>query len=94
MARVNTLLFLVIVALSVIALLDCVSTGHHRVRAFPRTAWALLIVCCPVAGPIAWFRAGRLAPGETSAPVAAPAFIGPEDDPDFVRMLADSLRSR
>ena len=59
MARLNTLLFLVVVALSVVALIDCLSTDGTRLRSFQRGAWIVLILLCPVAGPIAWFRAGR-----------------------------------
>ncbi|GAA4590367.1 drug/metabolite transporter (DMT)-like permease [Actinoplanes octamycinicus] len=94
MARVNTLLFLVTVALVVVAAIDCLATEPSRVRHFPRGAWLLLVLCCPVAGAIAWFRAGRV----TNAPVAAvplrTAPLGPEDDPEFIRMLAEVLRNR
>lgn len=96
MARLNTLLVLVLVALSVVALLDCLLTDRSRIRSFPRGAWAVLILLCPVLGAVAWFRAGRAAPGAPARPVTVPAGgpIGPEDDPDFVRMLAESIRNR
>ncbi|WP_229069745.1 PLDc N-terminal domain-containing protein [Actinoplanes sp. DH11] len=59
MARLNTLLFLVVVALSVVALIDCLATDRSQLRSFPRGAWVILILLCPVAGAIAWFRGGR-----------------------------------
>lgn len=97
MARVNTLLFLVTVALTVVAVIDCLATERDRVQHFPRTAWLFLVVLCPVAGAIAWFRAGRVAAGRpmlagqpmvagagwTLTPMAA-APIGPDDDPEFL----------
>lgn len=89
-ARVNTLIFLFVVAFTVVALIDCLLTERSRLQSFPRGAWAVLILLCPIIGPAAWFRAGR-APRVTAV-VAATGPIGPEDDPDFVRHLAESLR--
>lgn len=101
MARVNTLLFLVTVALTVVAVIDCLTTERTRVRHFPRNAWLVLVVLCPVAGAIAWFRAGRAGTGADLQVIpemrVAPAMggpIGPEDDPEFVRMLAETIRNR
>ncbi|GIF16229.1 PLD nuclease N-terminal domain-containing protein [Actinoplanes teichomyceticus] len=92
MARVNTLLFLVTVALTVVAAIDCLAAD--RVRHFPRGAWLLLVACCPVAGPIAWFRAGRGDTAPAGRPATGTAPLGPEDDPEFVRMLAEAIRDR
>ncbi|GAA2894975.1 hypothetical protein Acy02nite_39890 [Actinoplanes cyaneus] len=98
MARLNLLLFLVTVALTVVAVIDCLVTDRDRVQHFPRNAWLALVVLCPVAGPIAWFRAGRTI--NTGPGAAGPALptqavpIGPDDDPEFLRMLAESIRNR
>ncbi|WP_285473828.1 PLD nuclease N-terminal domain-containing protein [Actinoplanes sp. NBRC 101535] len=111
MARVTLLIVLALVALHVVALIDCLSTRPDRIAAFPRRAWLALIVLCPVAGPIAWFRAGTEAgprpdrePGRRAQARRALAQrerararrgpIGPEDDADFVRFLAESVRNR
>lgn len=98
MARVNTLLLLAVVAFSVVALIDCLRTERSRIPSFPRRAWAVLILFCPIFGAIAWFRAGR-GPSPVAVGGRVPAggpsgFIGPEDDPDFVRRMADALRDR
>jgi hypothetical protein len=96
MARVNTLILLVTIALTVVALIDCLVTERSRVQHFPRGAWLLLVVLCPMAGAIAWFRAGRATRAGTptpGTPTPRTAPIGPEDDPEFVRMLADAIRN-
>ena len=93
MARLNTLLFLAVIALSVVALVDLHLTDRARLRNFPRGAWAVLIVFCPIAGAVAWFRGGRTG---TAVPAAAAASrpLGPDDDPEFLRSLAEALRNR
>ena len=90
MARLNTLLFLAVVALSVVALIDLYRTDRALLRSFPRGAWAVLIVFCPVAGAVAWFRGGRIG----TTPTAARGPLGPDDDPEFLRSLTESLRNR
>ena len=111
MARLNTLLFLFVVALSVVALIDCLRTERSLLQSFPRGAWTVLILLCPVFWALAWFRAGRVVPGRPAPstataqptptapitggrtrPVLPVTPIGPEDDPEFVRMLAETVR--
>lgn len=91
MARLNTLLFLVVVALSVVALIDCLVTERSRLQSFPRGAWAALILLCPIVGPVAWFRSGR---GTTITAAARAVPQGPDDDPEFLHRLTESLRDR
>lgn len=93
MAHLNTLLFLIVVALAVVALIDCLLTERSRLQSFPRGAWVVLILMCPILGPVTWFRSGRAAQAVTPDPAtAAPA--GPDDDPEFLARLAESLRNR
>ena len=81
-------------ALFVLALISCLSVD--RVRVLPRGLWVLLIVVVPLAGPIAYFVAGRpaAAPLESSlVRRAARRTSSPDDDPEFLRTV-DSEQSR
>lgn len=77
------------IALTVYAAVDCIQTDESRVRNLPKLVWVFLILLFAVAGPLAWFIAGRprgqwpsRGPGQRpSAP------RGPDDDPDFLRNL-------
>ncbi|MBO3739519.1 PLD nuclease N-terminal domain-containing protein [Actinoplanes flavus] len=93
MTRLHMFLLLAVVALSVLALIDCLRTDRSRVRSFPRAAWAVIILLVPISGPVVWFLGGRAASAPLLA-VNALRPIGPDDDPEFLRMLAEQLRRR
>jgi hypothetical protein len=94
--RLYGLLFLVDLALMVIALIDCLSTEESAVRNLPKVAWVFIILLFSPVGPIAWFVAGRpqthrVGPGGTWRPgngfpeYERPRSLGPDDDPEFLR---------
>ncbi|MFI5845116.1 PLD nuclease N-terminal domain-containing protein [Catenuloplanes sp. NPDC051500] len=92
MARLFALIFLLQIAMAVVALIGCLSAEPGEIRNLPRLLWAAVIVLLPVAGPILWFLAGRPRPdtGPGAGPKRPPA---PDDDPDFLRSLnADKAR--
>lgn len=81
--------WLLTVALTVYAVVDCIQTDDSRVRNLPKLMWILLVLLFPLVGPIAWFLAGRppkANPGQGRRPQARPP-RGPDDDPDFLRRL-------
>ncbi|MDR7281153.1 PLD nuclease N-terminal domain-containing protein [Catenuloplanes atrovinosus] len=92
MARLFALVFLLQIAMAVVALISCLSAEPEQIRRLPRLLWAAVIVFIPVAGPILWFTTGRSRPsdGADSTPRRPTA---PDDDPDFLRTLdADKAR--
>lgn len=85
-----------IVAVGVIiyALIECVMTPKHQVRAFPKTAWILLIVLLPLIGALLWLFLGRArnrrngsggAQGGRPSTPRRPS--SPDDDAAFLRQL-------
>jgi hypothetical protein len=102
MGRLFSLLFLIDLALAVVALIDCLSTDRDEVRALPKFAWVILIVLFSPVGPIVWFYSGR----PQRAHVHTGARIGhagrgrqrrpvaPDDDPEFLRNLTSSAATR
>ncbi|HZN97260.1 MAG TPA: PLD nuclease N-terminal domain-containing protein [Gemmatimonadales bacterium] len=103
MGRLLPILFIVDIALVVIALISCLSAEDSDIRALPRYAWVLIILLFPPVGPIAWFVAGKerysqprqkvWSPGsgfpESERPDRRPArSVAPDDNPDFLRGIA------
>jgi Phospholipase_D-nuclease N-terminal len=51
---------LLILALTVYALIDCLARDEEEIRALPKVIWVLIILLFTPLGPIAWFLAGRV----------------------------------
>ncbi|WP_067509176.1 PLD nuclease N-terminal domain-containing protein [Actinoplanes sp. TFC3] len=107
MIRLYSLFMLLDLALLVVALIDCLSAEEFAIRALPRVAWVFIILLFSPIGAIAWFIAGRPArpvrmsngqpwrPGSGFPEAERPARRGPlapDDDPEFLRSLAGSLK--
>ena len=108
MPRLYSLLVLLDLALLVIALIDCLSAEEFAIRALPRVAWVFIILLFSPVGAIVWFVAGRPAPTvrlsngtkwrpgsgfpEGERPRPQGGRLAPDDDPEFLRNLATSLR--
>jgi hypothetical protein len=103
MIRLYSLFMLLDLALLVVALIDCLSVEEYSIRALPRVAWVFLILLFSPIGAIAWFIAGRparpvqLSNGQTwrpgnGFPEKERPRRAPDDDPEFLRGLATSLK--
>jgi hypothetical protein len=86
---IRVLPWLLTIALTIYAAVDCVQTDERRVRNLPKLIWLLVVLVFPIVGPVVWFIAGRpqggrTGPGRNQRPQAP---RGPDDDPDFLRRL-------
>lgn len=90
MVRLYLLLFVVQIALTVVALISCLSAEEDEIRALPRLIWVLIILFFPLVGSIAWFLAGRPAKAEGGGGFPEQKRqrpVAPDDDPDFLGSL-------
>ena len=83
MARLWVIVAVAAAAFMVYSLVDCAMTDRGRVRG-PRKGFWFLIILLPVLGAVLWFVIGR---GRGSAR-PAPRAVAPDDDPAFLRRLA------
>ncbi|MFD5569538.1 PLDc N-terminal domain-containing protein [Streptomyces cadmiisoli] len=64
-------IYVIIAALYVYALLDCIRTPAVRIRMLPKVGWLLIVVLVPVLGAIGWQNLGkRSAPAESRSSTA------------------------
>lgn len=95
--------FLLVLALLIYAFIDCLNTPEEQVRGLPKVIWLIIILLFGefLVGPIAWLVAGKhrypVAPGG-GTPSAwhrehpGPAWVAPDDNPQFLRGLKEENR--
>lgn len=107
--------YLLLVALWIYALVDCVGTPPSQVRGLPKVVWLLIVILLGevVVGPLAWLVLGKrrlpvVAGGATPSewhrsyrlgpavgePIPAGEWIAPDDNPEFLRSLAERIEKR
>ena len=82
---IRLLPWLLTIALTTYALVDCVQTDDSQVRGLPKLIWVFVILLFPFAGSAAWLLAGR--PKATPPAPRRQMPRGPDDDPDFLKGL-------
>lgn len=101
MFRAVVLLAIASVVLAALALISCLSVEDKReIRGMPRFVWVLAILLLPLLGPIGWFVSGRPTPLgggpagwlQATGHAEPPRPTAPDDDPDFLRSLAQHTR--
>ena len=89
--------------LLVYSLIDCIQADEGRLRNLSKTAWILLIILVPYAGPIVYLAAGRPSTGGAGRNVPWPSTrtagypeyerprrSAPDDDPEFLASIRKS----
>ena len=86
------------------ALIDCILIPRALARSLPKWVWLIVIVLVPFFGAVAWLIAGRprretpVAGGSGGVgrivPRRGAGTVAPDDDPKFLRKLADDEWSR
>jgi hypothetical protein len=82
--------YLLVLALVIYALIDCLGTPEAEIRALPKPIWLLIIMFFP----LAWLLVGkrRNAPAVINAP--AETWIPPDDNPEFLKSLGEAEARR
>ncbi|KUN26609.1 hypothetical protein AQJ23_15770 [Streptomyces antibioticus] len=95
----RVLMFLVPLALSIYAFIDCISTQDEDVRHMPKPLWAILVLLFPIVGSISWMIAGKkrslAAEGWAGARAGhSQRWVAPDDNPEFLKSLDEDDRDR
>jgi hypothetical protein len=86
--------FILILALTIYAFIDCLNTPEDEVKHLPKVVWVIIILLFSIVGPIVWFATGKLrhAPAGESTPSQwhrnhRTQWVAPDDNPEFLQSL-------
>ncbi|MDN3295587.1 PLD nuclease N-terminal domain-containing protein [Streptomyces ficellus] len=92
----RALMYILPLALTIYAFIDCLNTPEDEARHLPKVAWIFIILLFWIVGPIVWFAAGKLrhAPAGGGTPSEwhrnhRTEWVAPDDNPDFLKSLKD-----
>ncbi len=84
--------FLLIIALTIYAFIDCLNTPEEEVKNLPKVVWVLIILLFSIVGPVVWLFAGkrRSAAGAGGRAARRTQWVAPDDNPEFLRSLGEN----
>ena len=85
---------IIVAAVIIYAIVDCVMSRAQEVRSISKTAWIFTIVLLPVLGALLWFLFGRPMSGPEPKNRKPRHPTAPDDDPEFLRNLAIRRRQQ
>lgn len=90
----RVLLVLLVVGVTVYAVIETRRADATEVRGLSPRVWLAVIVLLPPLGALAWFLVGRPNRGRPPRNRAVRRPVAPDDDPDFLRRLAEERAQR
>lgn len=88
--RLAAVVLLVGLALWLSSLFDVLTAPAGSVRSLPKALWVLIVILLTVPGAICWLLLGR--PRQPVRTGRTRAITAPDDDPEFLRRLAEQMR--
>ncbi|MFE2974218.1 PLD nuclease N-terminal domain-containing protein [Streptomyces sp. NPDC059258] len=87
-------MFIVPLALTIYAFIDCLNTSEEDTKHLPKIAWVFIILLFWIVGPVVWLVAGKNRHNRAAG--AGPSswqrsrrqqWVAPDDNPDFLKSL-------
>ncbi|MFF4320905.1 PLD nuclease N-terminal domain-containing protein [Streptomyces sp. NPDC001568] len=83
--------FLLLLALTIYAFVDCLNTPEEEVKALPKGVWVIIILLFSIVGPLVWLFAGKkrsAVGGAGGGRSRRNQWVAPDDNPDFLKSLS------
>ncbi|WGP14513.1 PLD nuclease N-terminal domain-containing protein [Streptomyces sp. SH5] len=92
-------MFIVPLALTIYAFIDCLNTSEEDTKHLPKIAWVFIILLFWIVGPVVWLAAGKNRHNRAGGAGPAPwqpgrrqQWVAPDDNPDFLKSLKDDRK--
>ncbi|MET9698935.1 PLD nuclease N-terminal domain-containing protein [Streptomyces sp. NPDC006529] len=81
--------FLLIIALTIYAFIDCLNTPEEEVKHLPKVVWVIIILLFSIVGPVVWLFAGKKRSAIGGGRARRAQWVAPDDNPEFLKSLRD-----
>ncbi|MFC9296456.1 PLD nuclease N-terminal domain-containing protein [Streptomyces sp. NPDC057011] len=81
--------FLLIIALTIYAFIDCLNTPEEEVKHLPKVVWVIIILLFSIVGPVVWLFAGKQRAAAGGSRGGRARWVAPDDNPEFLKSLRD-----
>ncbi|MFD9573350.1 PLD nuclease N-terminal domain-containing protein [Streptomyces sp. NPDC059982] len=81
--------FLLILALTIYAFIDCLNTPEEEVKHLPKVVWVIIILLFSIVGPVVWLFAGKKRTGVGGGRAGRTQWVAPDDNPEFLNSLRE-----
>ncbi|MFE2129613.1 MULTISPECIES: PLD nuclease N-terminal domain-containing protein [Streptomyces] len=89
--------FLLIIALTIYAFIDCLNTPEEEVKHLPKAMWVIIILLFSIVGPVVWLFAGKkrvVSGGGGRGPRGRSRWVAPDDNPEFLKSLREEQENK
>ncbi|MFE5795317.1 PLD nuclease N-terminal domain-containing protein [Streptomyces sp. NPDC056503] len=94
----RALMFILPLALTIYAFIDCLNTPEDEVKHLPKVVWVIIILLFWVVGPIVWLFAGKtrrtVGGGRGGGRGGRGGWVAPDDNPEFLKSLSEEKKER
>ncbi|MFG3039041.1 PLD nuclease N-terminal domain-containing protein [Streptomyces sp. NPDC048330] len=84
----RALMYILPLALTIYAFIDCLNTPEDEVKHLPKVVWVIVVLLFWIVGPIVWLVAGKQRRARAGGR-ASSGWVAPDDNPEFLKSLRE-----
>lgn len=93
MNRIELAILVALVILHIFSTVYATSADAGQVRVLPKFLWVIVCLFLPLLGPLLYITIGRPIDGDSGQGAKRSTPRAPDDDPEFLRDLAERLKN-